>query len=92
MKLIERYYDLNSIAQTLRVNTRTLRRWVDSGKFPVADFRENRTIRWSNELLEKWFRTRKPGEHIQQDEDLFIVSAGKMFLNAHNIDNISKGE
>jgi predicted DNA-binding transcriptional regulator AlpA len=52
-------FDSQSVAYLLDITMRTLKRWVEKGKFPPPDFRDGETIRWSRKLIFDWIEARK---------------------------------
>lgn len=43
---IDRLLSAKSVARALDVSDRCLRRWVSAGRFPKADVRFGKTLRW----------------------------------------------
>ena len=52
---LEKFVDQSTIAKTLCLHNRTLRRLVVTGRFPAADLRLSKTcIRWRQSTVEAW--------------------------------------
>lgn len=56
---LEQLLNFKSIAQSLDVPIRTLRRALSAGKFPRPDLKIGQQFRWKKSTIESWLRESK---------------------------------
>lgn len=54
-----KHFTIFQLSELLEISTRTLWRWVSSGRFPQPDIKVGKVRRWKVETIEQWLAEQK---------------------------------